>query len=132
MGWKEERKKNLQISRKNTHSLIQIMRLRQRGHDKNHQKHIRRRMRELVVSLERDLDCNPKRFYAHDGYGADQGADTHVDDGVCAAASGREPVNGEEGVDYYEEEVGQEDFPDVSITTQRRTLGKERRTRLSS
>lgn len=86
------------------------MRLRQRRNHQDHQKHIRRRMRELIVALKCDFDGYTKRFYAHNGYRTDKRTDTHVDDGVCAAAARREAVYGVEGVDDYEEEVGQEDL----------------------
>lgn len=68
-------------------------------------------MRELIVPLKSELDCNTERFHAHDGHGADQRTNAHVDDGVYAAAAGCETVYGIEGVEDYEEEVGQKHFP---------------------
>lgn len=70
------------------------MRLSQSRNYQNHQKHIRRRMRELIVALKRDFDGYTKRFYAHDGYRSDKRTNAHVDDGVCAAVARREPVYG--------------------------------------
>lgn len=107
------------------------MRLSQRRDHQNHQKHIRRRMRELIIALERDFDSYTKRFDAHDGYGANKRTNAHVDDRVCAAAAWRKPVYGVEGVENYEEEVGQENFLVVRNIVWE-MMGRGGRTRLGS
>lgn len=73
-------------------------------------------MRELVVSLECDFDCDSERFYAHDGQRAHQRADAHVDDGVCATAARGQALYGIEGVENDEAEVGQKHYSGYQYT----------------
>lgn len=94
-----EMKRNIHVCAELTESLVEIVHLRQNASDNHNNKHICRRMRELVVACESHLQGKAKRLDEHDRDRARRRADGEVDERVLAAVLGRNLVDHKEGED---------------------------------
>lgn len=89
-------------------SLVEIVHLRENAESGDDRKDICRRMGELVITSERELQRNTKRFDRHDGNGADGRADRDVNERVLLSVYGRNSVDHDGRVDCDGEAINEE------------------------
>lgn len=97
---------------------VEVIHLRQDAEARHNRKDICRRMGELVIPAEGELQCDSKRFDRHDGDGANSGADRDVDERVLFPVHRRNPVDHDGRVDRNGEAIDEETCLSVSPTNQ--------------
>lgn len=92
-----ENREAIHIGAELTQCLIEVVHLRHDGHHGHNQEDISRRVSELIVSRECELESDSESLDSADGDTADGAADTQVDQGVFLAVCWRDFVDHEKG-----------------------------------
>lgn len=100
--------KNIQVRGECRKSFVEVVHLCQNADHYNNREDVCRRVRELVVSGERELQSNAKCFDSHDRDRADSRADRDVDEWVLAAMLRCDPVNHEDRENANNDAVDEE------------------------
>lgn len=99
---------DLHVGRERSESLVEVIHLRQDADCCENHEDVGRRVRELVVASECELESNAKGLDGHDRDGADGGADGQVDQGVSLAVDGGNSVDHEDGKSHDSKGIQQE------------------------
>lgn len=96
---------HLHIGRELAECFVEVVHLRQDADGGDDHKDIGRRMGELVVARECQLQRNAKGLDSHDRYRTHGGANTKIDKGVFLAVDRSDPVDHEPGKATYQSRV---------------------------
>ena len=101
-------KSDVHIRRKRVQRLIEEVHLHQYAPRRDHREHIRARVRELVVALQRELDRDAEALDGHHGDRAGERAYRDVDERVGAPVPRGDVVDHDEAEDEHGEAVHHE------------------------
>jgi len=103
------------VRRELAQRLVEVVHLGENTSHDHDNEHIRRRMRELVVTRKRHLESQTERLDEHDGDRARRRANGEVDERVLAPIFWRNLVNHEDRKHRHEQAVEEEAYLLVSV-----------------